>query len=271
MSYFASERNTWGMAMRRSVALVLPFILPAACATTVPLDLSELEAFIDAGQSRDGGFATASTGGFPSEMGGTANGGFQSGAGGFAPAQTGGRAAGFPPFGAGGRTPLRGTGGAPAPVGRGGSTQGRGGTMNGTGGVANPAGGATGAGGASCREGEKLCGGVCVSPAPRTGCGTTGCDPCTNTAPANGVVVCNNGQCDFSCLSGYTKTANGCTAPAGTGGATGGGGGGTPGPAVSCGGTTCPSCSVILGPACCNGNQCGCPLIPWTAGFLGCI
>lgn len=251
--------------MRRIDALALTSIFGVvACATTVPLDLTSLQGFLDGGMGSDsgvGGF-NSGNGGFPMELGGfpVGSGGMPYASGGRSPFPmgTGGRAQG-----SGGR--MNAVGGAPPMMGTGGAARGSGGTtpMPGTGGAA------TGAGGANCRSTEKVCGGVCVSPAPKTGCGLTGCAPCSITAPANGVVICNaNHECDISCLSGFTKNGNTCEGPPpGAGGSTGGGG-----PAVSCGGQTCPSCSVILGPSCCtSAGKCGCPLIPWTAGFLGCI
>jgi hypothetical protein len=248
--------------MRVSDALVLSSILGmVACATQVPIDMDVLLATADAG------FADAGFGAF-----GNGSGGFTSGfpsAGGSTPLfpmRTGGTG----PRGAGGSPPMpaQNAGGRmamppPPPPAAGGRSS------TGAGGATSKGGASTGAGGGDCRSGEKVCGGVCVSPAPRTGCGLTGCDACTIAAPANGVVICNaSHQCEVSCLSGFTKNGSTCEGPPpGAGGSTGGGV-----PTGQCGGTSCPSCSVILGPSCCTtAGKCGCPLVPWTAGFLGCI
>jgi hypothetical protein len=246
--------------MRVSDALVLSSILGmVACATQVPIDMSVLLA------SADGGFDDAGFGAF-----GNGNAGFTPSMGGnpFAPIPMGGSgplpgAGGYPAMpsqNSGGRMAMPPPPPPPASGGRSGT---------GAGGTRSNGGASTGAGGGDCRSGEKVCGGVCVSPAPRTGCGLTGCDPCTIAAPANGVIICNaSHQCEVSCLSGFTKNGNTCEGPPpGAGGSTGGGA-----PGGQCGGQSCPSCSVILGPSCCTtAGKCGCPLVPWTAGFLGCI
>lgn len=118
----------------------------------------------------------------------------------------------------------------------------------GTGGTADPDGG-------NCAAGQKFCGGLCTPPAPRVGCGLTGCDPCSITAPANGYVTCSNNQCTFDCLSGFTKSGNSCMG-------TGNGGGG----AGNCQPSRCMNCGAVLGPGCCNAQgKCSCPLIPWVA------
>src|SRR5262249_36769549 len=100
---------------------------------------------------------------------------------------------------------------------------------------------------------QKFCGGLCTPPAPRVGCGLTGCDPCTITAPTNGYVTCANNQCIFECLSGFTKNADKCEG-SGAGGSTG-----------NCSPVSCPqTCSVTFGPACCtSAGKCGCAQIPW--------
>lgn len=250
--------------MRVSDALALSCTLGAiACATQVPIDIEGLLATSDAGFS-DAGFGAFGNGnaGFGSE--------FQPSMGGnpFAPVPMGGTS---PMLGTGGRPslPSQTSGGRmatpppPPPPATGGRS------ATGAGGTTGKGGASTGAGGGDCRSGEKVCGGVCVSPAPRTGCGLTGCDPCSIAAPTNGVVICNaSHQCEVSCLSGFTKNGNTCEGPPpGAGGSTGGGA-----PGGQCGGQSCPSCSVILGPACCTtAGKCGCPLVPWTAGILGCI
>ncbi|HVW23911.1 MAG TPA: hypothetical protein VHC69_00980 [Polyangiaceae bacterium] len=112
-------------------------------------------------------------------------------------------------------------------------------------------GGTTGDGG-SCQSGQKFCGGLCTPPAPRVGCGLTGCDACTTQAPQNGYVTCTNNQCAFDCLSGYTKMGNSCVG-SGTGGSSG-----------NCNVSKCPVCNIVSGPACCtNDGKCGCPAIPY--------
>ncbi len=112
-----------------------------------------------------------------------------------------------------------------------------------------------------CAATEKICGGVCALPSPKVGCGMTGCDPCTMTAPANGYLTCVNGMCGYDCLSGATKTDKGCDAPPPTPA-----GGSCPNSPVGC-----PDCGAVFGPGCCNGMKCGCSPIPWTVGILGCI
>lgn len=248
--------------MRLSDALVLTSLLGVtSCATEVPIDLEAILAMSDAGLN-EGGFGGFGSAGFPVASGGfpaIASGGFPvTSAGGFTnpPPVTGGRAQG----------PSQNTGGRMAPPPPPPQTTGG---RSGTGAGGATSAGSTGTGGGDCREGEKVCGGVCVSPGPRTGCGLMGCEPCSISAPTNGVVICNSShQCDVSCLSGFTRNGNTCEGPPpGSGGSTGSGG-----PAGQCGGQSCPSCSVILGPSCCTtAGKCGCPLIPWTAGFLGCI
>ena len=250
-----------GLPMRVSDALVLSSILGGvACATQVPIDESVLLA------TWDGGFYDDGFGGV-----GNGNAGFSSEFGGF-PTSTGGT-----PFVTGGTGPFASNGGQPAAP-----TQSTGGRMAtpppppppmttggrsgaGAGGAPSSAGAPSGSAGAQCRDGEKVCGGVCVSPGPKTGCGLTGCDPCSISAPTNGVVICTSSrQCDVSCLSGFTKNGNTCEAPPPPPPTTGGG--------SQCGGQSCPTCTVILGPGCCtSAGKCGCPLIPWTGGILGCI
>jgi hypothetical protein len=101
--------------------------------------------------------------------------------------------------------------------------------------------------------GQKFCGGLCTPPAPRVGCGLTGCDACTLTPPQNGYVTCANNQCVFDCLSGYTKMGNSCTGSGVGGGSSG-----------NCRASSCPVCNVVSGPACCtNQGECGCPAVPY--------
>jgi hypothetical protein len=112
-----------------------------------------------------------------------------------------------------------------------------------------------------CASNEKMCGGVCAAPSPKVGCGMTGCDPCTITAPMNGYVTCVNGMCEFDCLSGYTKMGMMCQGPP-----PGSNKGSCPTSAIGC-----PDCGAVFGPGCCAGSKCGCSPIPWTIGILGCV
>jgi hypothetical protein len=142
-----------------------------------------------------------------------------------------------------------GTGGASS----GGSSSG--GRLNSGGAVAT--GGVSATGGASgCYTSQKICGGVCVPPAPSNGCGPSGCTPCPEPAPANGVVACDDTTqtCSFVCLSGFTKSGNACVSNVGggTGGTSDGG---------SCVPASCPTCGPIVGPACCVNGRCGCPIL----------
>ncbi|HEX3596349.1 MAG TPA: hypothetical protein VHU80_14665 [Polyangiaceae bacterium] len=222
--------------------------------------------------------AAPSQGGYPVDplgSGGVTRGGAPpSGVGGYAvPLGAGGTPpmmtpVGFPPFGMGGRIGAgSGSGGRPGSGGRTGAS----GHPAGSGGV--PATSATGgtpssvsvgggtSGPVACTSNEKTCNGVCVQPSPKVGCGMTGCDACTTTAPANGYVTCTSGQCAFDCLSGYMKNGMACEGPPPSMG-----GGSCPSSPLGC-----PSCGVIFGPGCCAGSKCGCSPIPWTVGVLGCI
>lgn len=259
-----------GIPMGRPYAIVLSSVLATvACATTVPIDLSELLAVTDGGRV-DAGFAGfgggnpgsgSEFGGFPTATGGSPFVSFTGGAPNPSPPpSTGGRSPG-PTRGTGGRTTMP----APTPPPTSMPPLATGGRS------ATGAGGATSSGGATsggCRDTEKVCGGVCVSPGPRTGCGLTGCDPCSITAPTGGVVICNGShQCDVSCLSGYTKNGNTCEAPPPP--APGTSTGSCPSSAVGC-----PDCGPVFGPGCCstvNTGKCGCSPVPWTLGILGCI
>jgi hypothetical protein len=111
----------------------------------------------------------------------------------------------------------------------------------------------------TCSVGIKFCGGLCTPPAPRVGCGLTGCDPCTLAAPPNGYITCSNGECAFDCLSGYTKIGGSC-APNGAAPS-------DAGSAVGCDPVRCPQlCTVVFGPVCCTTDgHCGCPQIPYVA------
>jgi hypothetical protein len=141
---------------------------------------------------------------------------------------------------------------------------GAGGRMTGAGGRSGTAGmmGAAGGGGApTCASNEKICGGVCAAPSPKVGCGMTGCEPCSMTAPTNGYLTCTGGMCGFDCLSGYMKMGMTCEGPP-----KGSTGGNCPTSAVGC-----PDCGAVFGPGCCAQSKCGCSPIPWTVGILGCV
>jgi hypothetical protein len=234
--------------MRFPYAGVLgPLLVAVACATGEDIVNKGKIQLIDAGpQAQD------ETGGDPGDLGSggvVGSGGTGSGAvtqglgGGIAGSSTGGKASGGMPGTGGGKA----TGGAAS-----GGAMSTGGTASGGKGGAGT-GGATDPGdGGSCKAGEKFCGGLCTPPAPRVGCGTTGCDPCTMMAPTNGYITCKDNQCIFDCLSGFTKMGNGCM---GTGA-----GGGT----SNCNLSSCPNCNIIQGPKCCTAaGKCGCPLIPY--------
>jgi hypothetical protein len=239
--------------MRFPYAGVLaPLLAAVACATGEDIVNKGKIATIDAGpQPQD------ETGGDPGDLGSggaVGSGGTGSGAvtqglgGGLGGSSIGGKASGGMPGSGGGKA----TGGASSggAMSTGGSaTGGKGGSGGGTGGAPEPG------DGGSCQAGQKFCGGICTPPAPRVGCGTTGCDACTLVAPANGYVTCANNQCVFDCLSGFTKMGSTCM---GTG--TGQGGAG------NCRPQSCMNCGVVLGPGCCTqAGKCGCPLIPYVA------
>jgi hypothetical protein len=220
--------------MRTSTTGFLFAFAGSACATSES---------IDPGATRGGGMLL-DDGGFP-EAGMTGAGG-DIGAGGFSAggitsaggflAKGGAPTAGGAPPTAGGTTSAGGTtpGGAP-PV-----------TGGSPGGSGAPQGGA-----ASCQADEKTCGGVCVRPAPGNGCGPQGCTACPTPAPTNGTLACINGQCDFNCLSGFTKSGSSCMGPTGGGG--GGGGGG-----IMCNGQTCTNACPLSTQCCKSGGGCGC-------------
>ncbi len=208
------------------------------------------------GETGGGGGDSTDTGGTDGSGGAPSTGDVPQGPGGSPPGMGGKPASGGKPSTGG----MAATGGKPA---AGGTTGSGGGTATGGASTGGKGSGGTASGGSSqggsagmCATGQKLCGGNCTPPAPRVGCGTTGCDPCTTTAPSNGYVTCTNNQCAFDCLSGYTKMGNSCT-----GSGNGGSGSGNCNPA------SCPqNCSVIFGPACCtSAGKCGCPAIPYVA------
>jgi hypothetical protein len=237
--------------MRVSYVAVFASLLPAiACATGEEIINKRVQT-IDAGPMPE------EAGGDPSDLGsggavgsGGAESGGVPGRGGTSAAgsNSGGKASGGMP-GTGGGKAAGGTSGGGASSGGSAAGGKGGGSGAGSGGASDPG------DGGSCQAGQKFCGGVCTPPAPRVGCGTTGCDACTLTAPANGYVTCTANQCAFDCLSGFTKMGNTCT-----GSGTGQGGAG------SCRPQSCMNCGVVLGPGCCTqAGKCGCPLIPYVA------
>jgi hypothetical protein len=264
----------------RSWAVLLGAV-GVACATAIPLDsdgnpITDFDGSFggpDTGSNSTGG--ATSTGGYT-----TTTGGYKSSGG--TTQSTGGAAT------SGGRVSTGGGGGGQTATG-GKNQGGSGGTLPNTGGRAPtggaqptggamPTGGTTPTGGApptggrmstdagSCPNGQKMCGGVCVVPAPSNGCGLTGCNKCPGPPPNGGVLACDNNAhtCDFVCLSGFTKQGNTCMSNGGSGG-TGGGGGST----GNCVASVCPKCCFGAEPGCCaSSTSCGCPLlcIPGTCG-----
>jgi hypothetical protein len=230
--------------MRTSTAVLLFSLAVSACATSESIDPratlgGAMNPFAD-GAVPDAGNGGASVGGFPANGGFPSNGGF--------PANGGASPTGGTPATNGGANPTTGgapnTGGAP-PVTTGGAPNG--------GSSGAPQGGSAG----SCSADEKVCGGICVKPAPSNGCGPQGCTACPTPAPTGGVQACVNGQCDFNCLSGYTKSGTTCTPP--VGGAGGGGG-------LVCGGQTCTNPCPAATPCCKSAGGCGCNIF-----LLGCV
>lgn len=80
---------------------------------------------------------------------------------------------------------------------------------SGTGGGATGTGGKGGSG-PSCGVTEHLCGGVCASNTPQTGCfASASCTACS--VPSHGTASCtNDGFCDSACDAGYQKAGNQC-------------------------------------------------------------
>jgi hypothetical protein len=190
-----------------------------------------------------GGTRTTAAGGGPSspppfrDSGLDGDAGVAHGSGGARPGTAGAPANGGRPASGGGHPE---TGGA---AGAGGITTSSGGTAS-TGGLSDD--------GGACLSGWKFCGGICTLPAPRVGCGLTGCQPCTLQPPANGYVTCGGDQCVFECLSGYQKNGVQCEG-SGAGGSTN-----------NCPLASCPNCNVQQGSKCCTSDgKCGCPLIPY--------
>jgi hypothetical protein len=114
-----------------------------------------------------------------------------------------------------------------------------------------------------CKAGEKCCGSPatndkgCYVPSPLVGCSLSGCDHCTNTAPANATQACVEGTCAFACNPGFNEK-NGACIPMTTGA------GGTDAGPTGAGGSPCvPRQCAGCGPAgpfgCCQLNgTCGC-------------
>jgi len=231
------------MHFSRSSSLV-SFLLSAACATGVDL-APEALLVTDAGSSAEpsrGGGQVASTGG---------SGSSSSGAGG-APS-TGGA--------------LLATGGD----GGGTTTPGSGGT-NAAGPPTSDAAGTDGAvavdSGSGCVSNQKPCGGRCVLPNASVGCSLTGCDSC-GIGPPHGFAKCTGDQCDFDCLSGYSRNGSTCVVSeggiggsggsGGTGGSGGSGGSERDGGASGCSPSQCSGCIPIIQAPCCKSDHtCGC-------------
>lgn len=88
---------------------------------------------------------------------------------------------------------------------------------------------------ADCPGDQKRCGGACLPPEPRVGCGGPTCEPCP-APPENGMTTCVDGLCALSCLPGYVFTGTLCesadgSSSVGAGGAPTTGSGGAPGAA----------------------------------------
>jgi hypothetical protein len=198
-----------------------------------------------------------------SHAGASGQGNEKGGIGGVAPSGSGGRATGGAPSvaGSGGR-------------GAGGKSSAGGAESGGNGGGASGSSGAGGTGGkpssggsravpdagdgggedpGTCVAGQKLCGGTCMAPAPHVGCGTTGCDPCTTTAPDHGYVTCVSGQCAFDCLSGYTRSNDTCMSATG---------GGSSGGSSGCAPSGCQCLPFAGSPCCTTAGKCSCSTVP---------
>ena len=160
---------------------------------------------------------------------------------------------GAPDLGSGGNQAPQGSGGSAPPMGSGGAAQGNGGS-------GDPAG---------CGAGEKLCGGICVTPAPGIGCGLDDCRACP-PAPANAEGTCQDTVCAWACRDGFERIGAECVVEGGqgSGGSGNTGGAGSPGAAgsgagMTCGGQTCPPCGITGPLPCCTGsNECGCTWFP---------
>jgi hypothetical protein len=198
----------------------------------------------DAGHGGASSGTQRASGGAPSSGGQRSNGGTPS---------TGGRAAGGAQS-SGGRY----TGGAPT-FGSGGLLPSHDAGASGgvsSGGVGPTIDASTGGVSTGCSASEKLCNGTCVRYGPSNGCAASSCSACPTQPPANGVLGCNaQGECDFVCLSGFTRTGSACVASTGTAGDGG----------VVCSGQVCTNSCPLSGHCCNTSNQCAC-MIP----LLGC-
>lgn len=151
-----------------------------------------------------------------------------------------------------------GSGGEVIDPGSGGTTE-----PMGSGGL-EPGGGGSGAP-MGCADDEKLCGGICVKPAPTIGCGLDDCRACP-PAPTNATGTCQGDVCAWECKDGFEQMGAACVVP-GAGGSTGAGGasggaGAPPAGGVTCGGQACPPCDLTGPLQCCSGSQCGCTWFP---------
>jgi hypothetical protein len=230
--------------MRTSTAVIIFGFAGVACATSDPIDPLALRGtqtfpFID-GASPNGGF-----GGDMGNGGVTGDGGFMGNGG--AP-MTGGF------VGNGGNTPAKGGQSGGPPMGTGGAATG--GAPPGTGGSVGGSAGAQGGAAGSCSAQEKVCNGTCVNFGPANGCSAPTCTACSTPAPQNGFQTCNGqGQCDFTCKSGFTKSGSNCVSTTGGDGGSG----------INCGGQTCTNSCPLSTQCCKSGGGCGCN-IP----ILGC-
>lgn len=243
----------------------------SACATAVSLDETGSPSDYPDGSftgpdsaSSAGGNQPVETGGYAYGYGGTNTG--SGGAGSGNTSSSGGRvSSGGASQGGAGGVSKGGSGGTIASGGRTatGGTVASGG-VTASGGTSSTGGTSTDAG--SCKNGQKLCGGVCVAPAPSNGCGLTGCTACPGPPPNGGVLACDNTAhaCSFVCLSGYTKQGDQCVSSTGGGGSSGAGGS-----TGGCVPSVCPKCCFGAEPGCCaSPTSCGCPIvcIPGTCG-----
>jgi hypothetical protein len=241
------------------VSVLASIAVAVACATGADVSDVHVQA-IDAGltvtpSDMGGAGGTAMTRGGAVGAGGDGSGNVGQGDGGSTSSSSGGTTT----VESGGTTSSGGTSAAGGKSSGGGGVTASGGTTTSAAGTAGKGtGGSTGTAGmsgdaGSCMMGQKFCGGLCTPPAPRVGCGLTGCDACTITPPQNGYITCANNQCVFDCLSGYTKMGNSCIGSGAGGGSSG-----------NCNISKCPVCNVVSGPACCtNQGKCGCPAIPY--------
>jgi hypothetical protein len=107
-----------------------------------------------------------------------------------------------------------------------------------------------------CILGQKSCGGLCVIPEARVGCGLTGCTPCPT--PDHSFAHCTETECDFDCLSGYAQSGAICV-PSEGGGAGGAGGSNVDAGPTLCVASMCGGCIPFIQAPCCKpDNSCGC-------------